>query len=168
VRICRYLGFKILYYYLIPLLTINTQSHVEQAKNLKSDLTLRSFRRRVAKDIEDDLAPLNFSAAVVTNNGVIVSSNDLNVNNTILESESDELNSSSLTLNNSILNEHSDSLQFKLNNSDENALHDFYNTSFIDEESSINNSPPQIKDEIAYWALEYKIKHNALDAFLLF
>jgi len=65
------------------------------------------------------------------------------------------------------LNEHSDdSTQLELKNSYENSSHDFY-SSFSDEESSINDSPAQIKDEIAYWALEYKVKHNALDALLI-
>lgn len=84
-------------------------------------------------------------------------------------SESTELNSSTLTLNNSSLNEHcssDDSTQFELNNSDDNSSHDLY-TSFSDEESYIEDSPSQIKDEIAYWALQYKVKHNALDALLV-
>jgi len=136
-----------------------------------SALTPRSFRRRVAKDIiEVNLVSLNSSVVVVTNNDVPyddVAVSDLNVDNKILESESAKLNSSTLTLNSSSLNEHSDdSTQFELNNSDDNSSHDFYSSS-SDEESFIKDSPPQIKDEIAYWALEYKVKHNALDALLI-
>jgi len=134
-------------------------------------LTPRSFRRRVALDIiEDDLVSLNSSVVIVTNNDTLndVAVSDLNVNNKILVSESTELNSSTLTLNNSSLNEHcsDDSTQFELNNSDDNSSHDSY-TSFSDEESYIEDSPSQIKDEIAYWALQYKVKHNALDALLV-
>lgn len=135
-------------------------------------LTPRSFRRRVAKDIiEDHLVSFSTSAAVVKNNDVpnlsVSDLNELNINNKILGSESAEFNSSTFTLNDSILNEHSDdSTQLELKNSYANSSHDFY-SSFSDEESSINDSPAQIKDEIAYWALEYKVKHNALDALLI-
>lgn len=39
--------------------------------------------------------------------------------------------------------------------------------SFSDEESYIKDSSPQVEDEIANWALEYKVKHNALEALLV-
>ncbi|KAL5245924.1 hypothetical protein ACI65C_013332 [Semiaphis heraclei] len=134
-----------------------------------SALTPRSFKRRVALDIiEDDLVLLNSSVVAVTNNDILndVALSDLNVNNKILVSES---NSSILTLNNSSLNEHctDDSTQFELNNSDDNSSQDFYTSFSDDDESYTKDSPSQIKDKIAYWALQYKVKHNALDALLI-
>lgn len=126
-----------------------------------STLTPRSFRCRVANEIKDDLA--HYSTIAVT-------PNDDNVE--IIQFQSVEFNyiHSNESCSDELFSDNS-GVCFESDSESENASVNIHGNelpgNFSYSEDSCSNTPLQLKYEVANWAVEFKIKHNAVDAILV-